>query len=263
MLPELLTLVRHGQSEQNLAIEMLRDGQPLPPEMYKVPGWQFRLTDLGREQARLTGLWFQENRRSYDFHTVSPYPRASETAALLGLPKATWQVNDILRERDWGTFERLPLTDTEIERHAQARRDRKTDRSFWRPEDGESMAQASFRVDRFLSTLHRSDYRQVIVVTHGEAIWAFRMRIEHPTHERLERLMNDPTQDIKNCQIVEFSRVDPTTGVVGKYAGWMRSFCPSQGISPIDLEWRRVVWEKFSNEALLLRAQRYPRFFTP
>ena len=77
----------------------------------------WRLTDRGRDQARITGEWLRAHTRSdkdldpsvahlqtiYRYY-VSEYIRAMETAALMELPESKWFVEVQLRERDWGTF---------------------------------------------------------------------------------------------------------------------------------------------------------------
>ena len=61
-----------------------------------------RLTDLGREQARLVGGWLRENGPRFDQFYVSEYIRTKETAGEMNLDGAVWQPDIMIRERDQG-----------------------------------------------------------------------------------------------------------------------------------------------------------------
>lgn len=78
----------------------------------------WRLSDRGREQARIAGEWLrkeidhlrildqlQPDQSPIYRYYVSEYIRAMETAALLDIKDAKWFVEVQLRERDWGTFD--------------------------------------------------------------------------------------------------------------------------------------------------------------
>ena len=49
-----------------------------------------RLTDKGREQARMVGAWLRKNAPPFDAFYCSQYVRTKETAAEMGLPNASW-----------------------------------------------------------------------------------------------------------------------------------------------------------------------------
>ncbi|KAJ1617723.1 histidine phosphatase superfamily [Pavlovales sp. CCMP2436] len=104
-----LVLVRHGESEGNIAHRRSLRGDHA---LYENPFFaqrhssQWRLTNLGIEEAVKTGEWLRSNIDiNFDRYYVSEYVRAMETAANLGLPDATWYSETFLRERDLGIFD--------------------------------------------------------------------------------------------------------------------------------------------------------------
>ncbi len=111
MLPLDLVLVRHGQSEGNIANTRSRAGDhsAFTPEFLNRHSTRLRLTDRGRTQAKAAGEWLRANGLTqFDRHYVSEYARAVETAALLDLPNARWYMDFQLRERDHGRMDIIP-----------------------------------------------------------------------------------------------------------------------------------------------------------
>lgn len=108
--PYELILVRHGQSEGNLAVSRSEKGDlsSYTPEFKNKHSSSYRLTDKGVKQAKVTGEWIRENiGDQFDRYYTSEYVRAMETAAHLGLPNAQWYTEIVLRERDKGTILRI------------------------------------------------------------------------------------------------------------------------------------------------------------
>lgn len=264
MLPIDLILVRHGESEWNVAQHRSRNGDNSvwTEEFRKRHSSAARLTDLGRAQARKAGDWLRANFQEghFDRHYVSPYIRTLETAAYLGLQEARWYLDIYLRERDGGALEQL----NEEERRTQFARSlelRSAEPFFWTPPNGESVATVCGRVDRVLDTYHRecSDKR-VITVLHGEMMWGFRVRLERMSsrHYRELQLSGDPRDRLHNCQILHYTRRNPSNGILAKEIGWVRS------INPVDPgtsrnEWETIVRETFTNDDLLDIANQYTR----
>ena len=182
-----LILVRHGESEGNVARQLSLSGDHslYEGEFLKRHSSLWRLTDKGRAQSRAAGSWIKQNFdiNSFNRHYTSEYIRAMETAALLDFPKeCNWFAEVFLRERDWGQLD-LMSQEERIKKfsHELKRRDR--DRFFWSPPGGESLANVAQRVDRFLTMLHREcPDEKAIVVCHGEVMWAFRLRLERMSH---------------------------------------------------------------------------------
>ncbi len=259
MLPINVYLVRHGQSEGNQANRMAEKGDEsgFSPDFRARHTSSWRLTDTGRHQAYLAGIWIRENLlatgQAFGWCVTSAYFRAMETAALLALPGAEWQRNFFLTERDWGYLEACPPSER-IERFADALRSRTTEPFFWRPPNGESFAQLCLRVDRGFDTLHRqcSDMEQVILVCHGEVMRAVEVNIEKPSSEEFRRRIfsKDPADQIHNCQITHYTRRNPMTGEILPYMGWKRYVRPT--ITPAVISpWKEVERKKYTNQELL------------
>jgi NAD+ kinase len=257
-----LVLVRHGESEGNAArrLSIAGDNSAFTQEFCSRHGSRLRLTDRGREQARVAGDWLKEN-IGYDFdrYLVSGYLRAMETAALLKLPDAVWYQEFYLRERELGIFESMP-EDGKKNKYPEVFRQYESDPFYWTPPNGESMAQLCLRIDRVLHTLHREcSNKRVLIVGHGLVMWAFMVRIERLTPTQfLERSHSPNIADhIRNCQIIHYTRRDPAGGEIASRVERVRSVCPwdtTQGI-----EWRTITRPTFTNEQLLEAAEASPR----
>lgn len=111
-----LILVRHGQSEGNVARHrslVHGDHSYYTPEFTNRHSSTWLLTNKGREQAKAAGEWIKKNLSDVriDRHYTSEYLRAMETAALLELPGAIWFAETFLRERDFGVLDLLSEED--------------------------------------------------------------------------------------------------------------------------------------------------------
>jgi NAD+ kinase len=265
MLPIDLVLVRHGQSEGNLAKRRSEAGDhsAYTPEFLDRHSASFRLSALGREQALLAGDWIKNHLCSngicFDRYITSEYTRAMETAALMNLPNARWYCDFYLTERDWGELDVC----SERERHEKfgaAMHRRKVEPFFWRPPNGESFAQLCLRVDRVLHTLHREcGDKRVVIVCHGEVKQAFRVRLERMSQVKFkEVIFSDKREDrIYNCQVTHYTRRNPESGELSKYANWVRSVQPTD--NPVWTSgWRKIERPKYSNEELLEVVSRVP-----
>lgn len=271
MMPLNLVLVRHGLSEGNVARKRSRKGDhgAFDTEFGKRHSSKWRLTDLGRKQARVAGDWIREN-LSFPFHRryTSSFVRARETAGYLGLPDGHWYVEMYLRERDWGGLSELS-EEEKHRRYAAELASQDIDSFYWAPPNGESIAQLCLRVDRVLNTLHRecSD-KNVIIVCHGEVMWAFRIRLERMLPEVFVELdrVDPPGEHIYNCQVMHYSRMNPEAGAeLGAESGsidaqynWMRSICPWDLKRSVN-DWRRIIRPAFSNEELIAQADAVPQ----
>lgn len=100
------------------------------------------MTGKGRNQAVLAGDWIrswvsEHAPGGFDRLYCSPFVRTRETAALLDLPNAQWQLESLLRERDFGLWEGLGKQ--EIKQRFSTSFEQKARHKFlWRPECGES-----------------------------------------------------------------------------------------------------------------------------
>lgn len=259
MMPKRLVFVRHGESEGNVIAELMKAGRyaEVSPEVRAIPGWKWRLTSRGREQATAAGQWITCNIPGFDWGYTSCYPRALETAGLLGLPGSIWRVVYYIRERGWGEIESFPQRDEDVAMVMEELRRRREDRVFWCPPSGETLADVIHRIDRFFDTLHREcSEDSVIAVMHGEAMWAARLILERILPREAELMMNDRANDIGNCHILEYSRLNPHTGEELTRLEWMRSINP---LEPDKMcNWRQIERRFFTGEELLAEAELFP-----
>jgi len=250
-MPMNLVLVRHGQSEGNVAFNLLKkeDDSLFTPEFAARHTSLWRLTNKGIEQAKIAGNWIKnEIGIVFDKFYVSEYVRALETAVHLELPNANWFVEFYVRERDYGDLDSFSLE--ERKEYFKANH-RSMDKFYWSPPNGESIAQLCLRVDRFLHTLHRECVgKSVIVVCHGDLMWAFRIRLER-IGPRLYEELRTSGEKIYNGQIIHYTRQNPSDGNVIDNIGWVKSVCPNN-LHLTSNQWENINRRSFSNEDLSL-----------
>jgi len=262
-----LVLVRHGESEANAAKRRAErgDATAYSAQFRNRHTRSLRLTKVGREQASAAGQWltreFLGGPVGFDRYITSEYVRAMETAGLLSLPHAVWFRHFYLTERDWGDLELLPPDERE-KKFGAAMRMRDIEPFFWAPPNGESFAALCLRLDRVLHTLHRecSDKR-VLIVCHGEVMWAFRVLLERMSQTRFKKLhlSKKPGDRIVNCQVLHYTRRNPDTGELAKYANWMRAVRPTRK-RVWTSGWQTFERPRYSNEELLKVVRRSPSF---
>lgn len=157
--PSLLVLVRHGESQRNVARRSNRfflDDEARRP-IRGIPDHRIELTDAGRQQALATGVALREQFGTFDQIYHSGYRRTIETTDLLleAFPpevRAAMRMRHhlFIRERDQGHA--YDMTDAEATAAFPWLQD------YWstfgpffaRPPGGESLAQVCERVYTFL-----------------------------------------------------------------------------------------------------------------
>ncbi|CAK5179887.1 unnamed protein product [Aphanomyces euteiches] len=258
-----LVLVRHGESEGNVAREMsIRGDHSLfSGEFKNRHSSNWRLTDRGREQAEAAGEWLRkEDLIYYDRYLVSEYLRAMETAARFNLPDAQWYAEMLLRERDWGQMDLMSEAERSVKMHDELKR-RDLDRFYYAPPGGESLATVAQRVDRLMCVLHRElPGKKVLVVCHGEVMWALRTRLERMSQDTFRELQMSGrmVDQLHNGHILHYTRTDPVTGKVAPFFTHMRSVCPwNEKLSPKG--WIKINRPVYDNEMMLAIAERVPR----
>ncbi len=257
-MPNDLVLVRHGESEGNLALDAAKRGNDhlYTDEFMTVPGHRWRLTPQGCNQAKAIGEWIGRM-DAFDRYYCSPYVRTKETAGHLGLQGAQWRLNRALRERDWGDIGSLPMSKFKKKsRYEDNVRVWKLDPLYWVVPGGESIAQvAEDRVRNVIDTLHRECAgKRVICVCHGEVMWAFRLVLERIDDDDFVKLDADEAEKIHNCSAFHYSRIDPKTGEQKDRLSWVRRAYPvfEEGKWEVkESEWMPVDFRLYSNEALL------------
>ncbi|OGH85622.1 MAG: hypothetical protein A2493_02035 [Candidatus Magasanikbacteria bacterium RIFOXYC12_FULL_33_11] len=264
MMPIDLIFVRHAQSEGNAAVHLAKagDDKAYTKEFIARHSSEWRLSEVGIKQAKQAGEFLRDYSPSFDRYYVSEYLRTLETAGHLELKGASWKQEFLLRERDRGDIDTTPVTENKLS-FLKSLEKKEAQSFYWRPPNGESMADLCIRADRFLQTLHREcGDKKVIVVSHGETMWAFRMRLERLTQEEWRKLdeSRDPKDRINNCQILHYTRRNPLTGELDPYLNWVKSICPTRNDWSWE-DWKTIERQTFGNEDLLTKVNLYPRLF--
>jgi broad specificity phosphatase PhoE len=257
-MPDALVMIRHGESEINVINRALKRGEisEYPREVLSIPDREFRLSAQGRIQAEFTGRWLKEAYpKGFDVMYVSDHVRARETAGLV-CREAGWgnvliRIDPQLGERNWGRF---PFVDSERRREFMELRHR--DPLHAPMPDGETLLQTRTRTRVLLERIARENWGQrVLVFSHGEYIEALWAEVGHFSTESQREFFSSISGDIKNCQVVEFSSVDPVSGERRGQLRWAKSSCPHADISG---EWKEFEYQKFSPDDLLRIVEQYP-----
>ena len=256
-LPVDLVIVRHGQSEANMMIDMTKRGDMSAQNAMRDAqrhDSNMRLTDKGREQARMVGAWLKENAPAFDAFYCSQYVRTKETAAEMNLPNAEWHADLMIRERDQGVQDgggdvKLGLDDEEKFRMEKSP-------MYWQPIAGESMADVVVRVRHFLETLSAcSAGMSVVVVCHYRTIHAFRILLEEIAQEQYSELLKET---MPNCCVWWYSRRD----VDGSRVHWQVASVRRIAVQPdgsAEVINKPVTRKMFSNAALLQQIASIPQ----
>lgn len=217
--PAKLWLVRHGQSQGNVARD-IADEAGHHEIGIDVRDVDVPLSDLGHRQAKAAGRWFaslSEDERP-EVILTSPYIRAKQTAAAIceagamaGGPKKPI-VDERLREREFGIFDRLTTAGIRARHPAEAAHRAMLGKFYHRPPGGESWADVILRLRSMLNTinLHYSD-RRVLVVCHQVVVLCFRYILEELEEGEILRI--DKEAEILNCGICAYDFEPDTRGL--------------------------------------------------
>jgi 2,3-bisphosphoglycerate-dependent phosphoglycerate mutase len=224
--PSRLWLVRHGQSQGNVARD-IADQAGHHEIAIEVRDVDVPLSDLGRRQARTAGEWFASLNRDERPEVIltSPYVRARQTAkiicesgALAGGP-ALPHVDERLREREFGIFDRLTGPGIRERYPDEAAHRARLGKFYHRPPGGESWADVILRLRSVMNTinLHYAD-RRVLIVCHQVVVLCFRYILEDL--EEQEILEIDREAVLLNCGICSYDFASDDGQSVPKLAMW-------------------------------------------
>ena len=212
--PERIWLVRHGQSQGNVARDAADEAgaHVIDIDMRDV---DVPLSELGRKQAEAAGRWFAAlpaNDRP-EIILASPYVRAKQTAEIicnegaLAGGKAKTVIDERLREREFGIFDRLTTLGIRERFPEEAAHRRRLGKFYHRPPGGESWADVILRLRSMLNTinLHYRD-RRVLIVCHQVVVLCFRYILEELDEAAI--LGIDKQSEVLNCGIAEY-RFEP------------------------------------------------------
>jgi broad specificity phosphatase PhoE len=212
--PRRLVIIRHGQSEQNVALDIL-DGNldDVLAKQKMIRDADIALTEEGIRQATETGKYLSGTDQ-FDICFVSPYVRTMQTAehilANLGYDIKLFK-DYRLREKEFGRLH--GYTTEEIKKnYPEEFENRKRDgKFFYRLPSGENYLDVGDRIHSFLDKLHR-DYqgKSVLVITHQVPYVMFRAAFEHLDETGVLAL-----GDVPNCGVEEFN-IDTKTHSEGR-----------------------------------------------
>jgi broad specificity phosphatase PhoE len=221
--PQILWVVRHGESQGNVArsaasaagsthIETLGRDADVP------------LSELGERQAIALGRWFAtlppEGRPQVILS--SPYARACRTAQLirehghLEVEPCDFMLDERLREREFGVLDRLTTQGIRTLQPEQAEHRRILGKFYHRPPGGESWCDVILRLRSAMESvaLHHSGAR-VLIVAHQVVVLCLRYLVENMTEAEI--LAVDRAEDVPNCGVAEYVH-DPAKGRGGQLA---------------------------------------------
>ncbi len=209
--PSELVLVRHAESVGNVAnteaLERRAERLDLELRDADVP-----LSETGKRQAVAVGRRLAEtaDADAPELVVCSPYRRAAETAERA---LAAWGsdhelvVDERLRERDLGVFDRLTWRGIEAEYAKEAERRNHVGKFYYQPPSGESWCDVTLRVRSLLTDL-RDGYagKRVWLFTHQAVIMSFLYVLENFTEEEL--LERDKKHAPPNCSLTTYRAAD-------------------------------------------------------
>jgi probable phosphoglycerate mutase len=218
--PDLLYLVRHGESAGNVARDAaIESGEPMID--IDIRDVDVPLSELGQRQAIALGRWFgtlpKEGRPNIIL--TSPYLRARHTAGLIaqtaGMPADSYSliVDERFREKEFGILDRLTAVGVREQYPDQAEYRRLLGKFYHRPPGGESWCDVVLRLRSATEMISREYCGQrVLIVCHSVVVLCMRYLIEHMTESEL--LAVDKKAEIANCSVTLYEH-DETLGPRG------------------------------------------------
>ena len=219
--PDILWIVRHGESAGNVAREEA-EAAGLPLIDIEMRDVDVPLSEMGEQQAIALGHWFRslpEDARP-TVVLASPYVRAQETArrvletAGVDHEEITFIMDERLREREFGIFDRLTRVGIQEKYPELAEARKVVGKFYFRPPGGESWCDVILRLRSVIGSITR-DYRRerVLVISHQVVVNCFRYLLERMTEEEI--LAIDKAKEIANCSVTSYE-FNPKLGHHGK-----------------------------------------------
>ncbi len=216
--PDVLWIVRHGQSAGNVAREAAeKAGVPLIDIATR--DMDTPLSELGEQQATALGRWFGTLSRDLQPTVVlcSPYARAVETTRLVlgaaGLDVAL-QRDERLREKEFGALDRLTKLGIRQKYPDLAEQRAHVGKFYFRPPGGESWCDVILRLRSMLDTITREHRRErMLIVGHQVTVNCLRYLFERMSEAEI--LAIDRRADVPNCSVTSYE-FDPASGRNGK-----------------------------------------------
>ena len=218
--PDLLYIVRHGESAGNVAREAAIEAGESTIDI-DVRDVDVPLSQMGQRQAIAVGNWFgalPPDRRP-NIVLTSPYLRSRHTAGLI-VKTARMQedsysliVDERFREKEFGILDRLTAVGVREQFPDQAEFRRLLGKFYHRPPGGESWCDVILRLRSATEMISREYCGQrVLIVCHAVVVLCMRYILEHLTETEL--LAVDKEAEIANCSVT-FYEHDPSLGPRG------------------------------------------------
>jgi broad specificity phosphatase PhoE len=219
--PQLLWVVRHGQSAGNVAREAAEAAAEhlidIATRDVDTP-----LSILGEQQATALGRWFGAMPRERQPSVVlcSTYVRAIETAELAlraaGIDSGalTLHRDERLREKEFGVLDRLTKLGIRQKFPELSEQRAHVGKFYFRPPGGESWCDVILRLRSLLDTIVR-EYRgeRVLIVGHQVIVNCLRYLLERMSEAQIMSI--DRGADVPNCSVTSYA-FDPRAGRAGK-----------------------------------------------
>lgn len=201
-----LWLVRHGQSEGNVARDLAHASDA---EMLDLADrdMDVTLSELGVEQARAFGRWLGgQHLQRPDVVIASPYVRAVQTAEIAletGKLRCEMFTDERLREREFGVLDLLTRRGIEARFPEEAERRRRVGKFYHRPPGGESWVDVALRVRSLRDSLGREHMdARVLIVTHEVVVVIWRYLLD--ALDEVATLQLARERPIGNCSLTRY-----------------------------------------------------------
>ncbi|MBA2699356.1 MAG: histidine phosphatase family protein [Nocardioidaceae bacterium] len=208
--PASLTLVRHGESEGNLADQAATKVQAEVLDL-DIRDPDVDLSDAGAGQAEALGRWLRKlnDDDRPEVALISTYQRARRTAELAVEAAGATETlrlkgDERLRERELGVLDGLTSAGISKRMPDEVQRRDRLGKFYYRPPVGESWADVALRVRSVVATL-QSGYlgRRVLMVSHQAVIMVFRYVLEELTERDLLEI--DKGTPLANCSLTRYT----------------------------------------------------------
>jgi broad specificity phosphatase PhoE len=219
--PQVLWIVRHGQSAGNVAREAA-EAAAHPLIDIATRDVDTPLSALGERQSLALGRWFgsMPAERRPTVLLCSPYVRAVETSRLVleaaGIEPTALaaQRDERLREKEFGVLDRLTKVGIRHRYPELSEQRAHVGKFYFRPPGGESWCDVLLRLRSILDTMTR-EYRgeRVLLVAHQVIVNCLRYLLERMSEEQILAIDNEA--DVPNCSVTSYE-FDPNAGRAGK-----------------------------------------------
>jgi probable phosphoglycerate mutase len=219
--PDVLWLVRHGESAGNVAREAA-EAAGAPHVAVATRDVDVPLSELGATQAHALGQWIatKPSEARPNVVLVSPYLRARTTAEIVlesaGIDRAEvdFVVDERLREREFGILDGLTKAGVLQKYPNQYELKTAIGKFYHRPPGGESWCDVVLRLRRVVDTITREYARmRVLLVCHAVVVLCFRYQLDRLTEDQI--LGIDRDESVANCSVTTYL-YDPTLGSRGR-----------------------------------------------